>query len=85
MSYARFGCDGSDVYVFTSTAGLECCGCALEDATAVPVFESNVAMIAHLERHVAAGHVVPDNCLERLRDPKDAAENERIWAGYRTP
>jgi hypothetical protein len=26
VSYARFGSDGSDVYVFFSDDGLECCG-----------------------------------------------------------
>ena len=32
MSYARFGWDGSDVYVFTaSDSGLECCGCILQE------------------------------------------------------
>lgn len=31
MSYARFGAGGSDVYVFLSTRGLECCGCILQD------------------------------------------------------
>lgn len=30
MSYARFGWDGSDVYVFRSNLGLECCGCLLQ-------------------------------------------------------
>jgi hypothetical protein len=30
MSYARFGWDGSDVYVFTSSEGIECCGCILQ-------------------------------------------------------
>lgn len=31
MSYARFGWDGSDVYVFGNTDGkYECCGCALQ-------------------------------------------------------
>lgn len=29
MSYARFS--EGDVYVFTSSVGLECCGCFLED------------------------------------------------------
>ena len=31
MSYARFGWDGSDVYVFLSDSGYECCGCALQE------------------------------------------------------
>jgi hypothetical protein len=30
MSYARFGWQGSDVYVFTSNQGIECCGCSLQ-------------------------------------------------------
>ena len=100
MSYSRFGCDGSDVYVFTSSVGLECCGCILQErqwvddpnwpifhgylravGEIVPhVFDSNAGMIAHLEQHREAGHVVPENALERLRDPKDEAENRRLWA-----
>jgi len=31
MSYARFG-KGSDVYVFTSSHAMECCGCLLQRA-----------------------------------------------------
>ena len=31
MSYARFGWDGSDVYVFTSSRGIECCMCVLQE------------------------------------------------------
>ncbi len=31
MSYARFGWDDSDVYVFCSSVGIECCGCILQD------------------------------------------------------
>lgn len=32
MSYARFGWDGSDVYVFMHTGGfLDCCGCCLQE------------------------------------------------------
>ena len=30
MSYARFGSDGSDVYVFTSSRAIECCGCVMQ-------------------------------------------------------
>lgn len=76
MSYTRFGGD-SDVYVFTSGAGIECCGCILR---APHVFQSNAEMLVHLERHRAAGHAVPEDAMEQLRDPEDAAENERIWA-----
>jgi hypothetical protein len=99
MSYVRFGEDGSDVYVFTSATGLECCACALQlrewvENAAHPLgrylkevgphveqaFRSNHEMIAHLELHIAAGDSVPDYVFTRLRDPADAAENERIWA-----
>lgn len=99
MSYARFGADGSDVYVFTSDRGIECCGCLLIERRWVeepgrPIFggyleqvnpddtelyRSNAAMIEHMDRHRAAGHVVPEYVYERLRDPADAAWNERWW------
>jgi hypothetical protein len=99
MSYVRFGEDGSDVYVFTSATGLDCCACFLqprqwvEDAArpfggylkevgphVEQAFRSNHEMIAHLELHLAAGDRVPDFVLTPLRDPADAAENDRIWA-----
>lgn len=33
MSYARFGSNGSDVYVFFSGGGfIDCCGCILQDS-----------------------------------------------------
>ncbi len=101
MSYARFGADGSDVYVFTSSRALECCGCVLQKREWVDdptrsrgymkhvgeiiedEFDSNAGMIEHLERHVAAGHEVPDHTFARLRDPEDAAENQRTWVKYR--
>lgn len=101
MSYARFGHD-SDVYVFTSRYGLECCGCLLqerewvEDPRALfkgylkPVgdviqttFDSNEAMVEHLEKHILKGQLVPEYCLERLKEPEDAEENLAIWAKYR--
>lgn len=101
MSYARFS--EGDVYVFTSSEGIECCGCGLIPRRWVndpgdrfmgghfeqlnpddtEVYPSNEAMIAHLERHIAAGHVVPEDALARLRDPEDAAKNEAIWAERR--
>jgi hypothetical protein len=47
------------------------------------VFNSNEGMIEHLRKHQEAGHYVPDNVFERLADPEDAAENEKIWEEYR--
>ena len=101
MSYCRFS--EADVYVYTSSEGIECCFCSLVprhwvDVPDRPIFggyyaqdnpgdtetyATNDAMIAHLERHRAAGHYVPDDVFARLRDPEDAAENEAIWGERR--
>jgi len=102
MSYARFGWEGSDVYVFASSHALECCGCRLQEVELVedpasflggylkPVgevietnFTSNEEMIEHLLVHRAAGHTVPEDALERLRDPEDARHNSEMWAETR--
>lgn len=70
MSYARFGWDGSDVYVFLSVGGkLECCGCSLRPR--IWTYDSTAAMLAHLEDHRAAGHTVPDDCIERLKEERE--------------
>jgi hypothetical protein len=102
LSYARFSGD-SDVYVFASRTGIECCGCVLQKrewvddpdrvlfkgyfkaiGEIVPhVFSSNQEMIEHLNIHIATGHLVPDYCLERLRDPEDEKENQEMWEKYR--
>ena len=88
MSYVRFGSDGSEVYVFESSAGIECCGCWLQErewvddpdrpifkgyfrnvGETVPyVFGTPAEMIAHLDAHRAAGHVVPEYVFEALRE-----------------
>jgi hypothetical protein len=79
MSYARFSHDGSDVYVFASDAGLECCGCWLRGDSRQPVtFRTTAEMIAHLIGHVAAGHSVPRYCFDGLME--DADENDREYA-----
>lgn len=63
MSVVRFGTDGSQVYLYYSDAGLECCGCALISLKAPRiVFKEegdDAAIFAHLKAHVAAGHCVP--------------------------
>lgn len=86
MSYARFGADGSDVYVFFSVDHmLECCGCRLQKwmwvdgdeltpgsrlepvGEIVPdTFGSTAEMEAHLQRHIAEGHHVPDYVIPDL-------------------
>lgn len=66
MSYARFGQDGSHVYVYRNPHGAYvCCGCPrLDDAITVPTASD---MIAHLELDRSSGYVVPDDAIDRLR------------------
>jgi len=80
MSYARFGWDGSDVYIYLDVGGyLSCCACRFHPEIREH-FETTDAMIEHLERHVEAGDTVPVDCFERLR--ADALENDAwILAG----
>lgn len=68
MSYARFGWDGSDVYVFVSVGGwIECCACILheEDWASFQAKETQ-EMVDHLKKHQESGHHVPESVFERL-------------------
>jgi hemerythrin-like domain-containing protein len=75
MSYARFGWEGSDVYIFEHVGGfIECCGCSMasvdeDDPNAF--FGSarlNTAREAldHLEEHVKVGDNVPMKTFQRI-------------------
>lgn len=64
MSYCRFAWDGSDVYVFESDRGFECCGCHLRDGSFLA--ETPEEMIAHLAEHRRAGQFVPFNAITGL-------------------
>jgi len=63
MSYCRFAWEGSDVYVYGSNRGLECCGCRFDEGF---IAKEPEEMIAHLARHRRAGHYVPQKAIERL-------------------
>jgi hypothetical protein len=79
MSYARFGEQGSDVYVYLCTAGyLECCACALRDGRFVA--HTTREMLAHLDEHEAAGHRLAARTRRELA--ADAAEND-AWIARR--
>lgn len=70
MSYARFGWEGSDVYVYEHFAGfIECCGCWFQDwdGEDFPQLKTAREALEHLEKHVEAGHCVPDKTFERIR------------------
>lgn len=75
MSYARFGWEGSDVYVFEHAGGfIQCCACFLneiEDGEYFPDsanFKTPREALVHLDAHVAAGHCVPADTFERMRE-----------------
>lgn len=63
MSYCRFAWYGSDVYVFESERGIECCGCHLDGDFVCGTPEE---MIVHLGRHRRVGEFVPLFAIERL-------------------
>jgi len=74
VSYARFGCDGSEVYVIPvedNGNGATCaCYCS------VPAIElSRLKMLAHLVEHERAGVVVPDCTYAQIvRDAFDGGD-----------
>lgn len=74
MSYTRFGPD-SDVYVFMSDEGIECCGCPMGGSYTA---RSTDEMVAHLAAHVERGEAVPDDVVPSLLE--DANENEYYLA-----
>lgn len=75
MSYARFGEEGSDVYVFlTDVRGEEkyqCCACFLLQDSSSVYTDSAQDMIDHLEYHVEQGHTVPARAFEELQEDLD--------------
>lgn len=80
MSYARWGQDGSDVYVYRSIVDdesktpllLHCCWCSLANKGWNGYYaHAWDDMIAHLEEHRRAGHVVPDYTFDALRKRED--------------
>lgn len=90
MSYCRFGWGGSDVYVYESVDGIECCGCNLDDnftaacgceADTDPRHsEAALAMVLHLRRHREAGHNVPLGAAYTLSVEAGVWTRERAWA-----
>ena len=66
MSIIRFGEQESEVYVYLSTQGWECCGCwfVREGFKAPP--RTREEMMRHLELHRLTGDVVPEIAFQRL-------------------
>lgn len=69
MSYARWGEDGSQVYVYRSGDAFTCRECTLPPIIGADfVTETREGMHAHLRQHVAAGHEVPPGAFRRLEE-----------------
>ncbi|MER5252917.1 hypothetical protein [Streptomyces sp. NPDC002855] len=80
MSYARFGQDGSDVYVFMDVGGyLNCCGCSRVKPGDHAHFSSTLGMVDHLRAHIFVGDYVPDYVVPELLadDPENFPPEER--------
>lgn len=84
MAYVKFGWEKSDVYLFGGVTGaspdddrvIVCAMCML-NATGPEedrydreseVFGTKEAVLAHLGEHRAAGHVVPESAIEKIRN-----------------
>lgn len=79
MSYAKFGLDGSDVYLYGSWADpgethvIVCFGCKLTpgedrfDREAL-VFTDRQQLLMHLYEHMQAGHVVLPSTLSEIKE-----------------
>lgn len=77
MSYCRFL--EADVYVFMHVSGwLECCMCSLVEHQEEISFEAHDTdtMIAHLKKHVAVKHNVPQHVFDNL-----IADDEENFGG----
>jgi len=70
MSYARFGCSDSDVYVYQDINGLAfvCHSCDLASRECRTRYrcERRSEMINHLLQHKHKGDSIPNHTIERL-------------------
>jgi hypothetical protein len=67
MAYAHRS-PHSDVHVIETDAGYECLSCDLAQGGRTVVVPTIAEMIAHLETHRRAGHLVPDEAFTWLRE-----------------
>jgi hypothetical protein len=72
MSYARFG--DSDIYLYASIGGgIFCDMCCLQgEARMMDTYDD---AIAHVRKHIDAGHRVPESVIPRLEAERDAGES----------
>lgn len=68
MSYARWGVEGSDVYVYADVAGGVTCQCGSGYQMSADV------AIVHLQLHVDGGASVPASVFEEIRRDEAAGD-----------
>ena len=69
MSYARFGVDGSAVYVYYDVGGFyNCCGCCLDGHSFHAKTKKEI--VEHLRTHRLHGHCVPQYVFDELESEK---------------
>lgn len=89
MSYARFGSDGSDVYVFTSSHWIECCGCILQERVWVdepdrPIFKGYLKAVGEIVPYKFTSNAAMIEHLERHR-AKGHTVPEDVFVRLRDP
>jgi len=70
MNLVRFGMDGAQIDVLRNSHGQwECRNCPLAERGENPLFNSNNALLSHLDTHLVKGQHVPEWVFEEL-EPK---------------
>lgn len=79
MSYARFGADGSNVYVYLDCSGFLLCVCGdpCETGLGFKAYKTT-DMINHLRAHQSKGDFVPDYTFELLISGKEEIDKRIV-------
>ena len=79
MSYCRMYED-SDVYIYRHINGyIKCCSCkfeGLDGLTSYVILDTYEEAIEHLEKHIQAGHKVPDYAMQALKEDQKVMINK---------
>lgn len=68
MSYARWGCDGSDVYIYGIDGGRIVCSCSEGPNDGPFVAKTYDEIVSHLHGHQKSGWCVPEFVFTKLRE-----------------
>lgn len=71
MSYCRVNGTDSDVYMYPINHGeqIVCCGCRFCEGEETEIeFDTPLAALAHLHKHIETGDKVPQRAIDRLAE-----------------